>query len=695
MRRNFGELQIPRVRAGKVTIPKAHGKGRVTVIVTLDQPPLAAAHYARTMLGGRATGQLNVHSSSSRAYLASLDRLQAAAVAKLHRAIPQATVGRRLKIILDGLTVTLPVTQLPKLYKLGLAKRVYPSARFTMNLDDSPSLIGATAFINRTGANGEGMKIAVVDDGIDQTSTFFDPKGYTYPTGFPLGQKDFTTPKVIVARAYPGPGSGKPGQLPLDRKASFHGTHVAGIAAGNSGTTAPAGPDHPEVKGLTGVAPRAWLGNYRVFNAPTPAGNSAFTPQIVAAFEDAVADGMDVINFSGGGPMNDPENDALVEAVHNVAAAGVVPVISAGNDRDDFGLGSVGAPGSAPDAIGVAAVSNTHVFGPVLTVTAPGGLKPIPINKGASSTPSAWVSADEKLVDIGTIVGTDGKAVDRYLCGPATNLEAESSTLPAGSLNGAIALVSRGYCTFASKAFRAKAAGAIGIVYVDNRPAEANGVPLDVGIPAGMIADADGAALRAALKSTAGVASVRIGRDPLEIETGRGGTPTSFSSAGLVPFSHDLKPDLAAPGGAILSSTLRETIGEPFAVFDGTSMAAPHVAGAAALLLQRHPVWSAYQVKSALMSTAGAAWGDTNRTTEAPVLLEGAGPDRRQPRRRAAPVHRPAVALVPLPEREQGRRLPDAGRDGRGRRRRVRDVVGRARAARRRRRARRSTFRRP
>src|SRR4029077_9412552 len=216
------------------------------------------------------------------------------------------------------------------------------------------------------------------------------------------GQKNFTTPKVIVARAYPGPGSGKPGRLPLDRKASFHGTHVAGIAAGNSGTTAPAGPDHPEVKGLTGVAPHAWLGSYRVFNVPTPAGNSAYTPQIVAAFEDAVADGMDVINFSGGGPMNDPENDALVEAVHNVAAAGVVPVISAGNDRDDFGLGSVGAPGSAPDAIGVAAVSNTHVFGPVLTVSAPAGLAPIPFNRGAGTPPAAWASSDQKLVDVGT-----------------------------------------------------------------------------------------------------------------------------------------------------------------------------------------------------------------------------------------------------------------------------------------------------
>jgi minor extracellular serine protease Vpr len=624
VRRDFGELQVPRVRAGKVTIPKGHASGRVTMIVTLDQAPLAA-HYGRSLFGASGARRLDVHSAESRGYLASLARAQARAVTALRRAIPQATVGRRLRIILDGLTVTLPVKQLPKLYTLGFVNRAYPSMRYTRSLDNSPSLIGATAFTRATGATGEGIKIAVVDDGIDQTSTFFDPKGYTYPQGFPRGDSAYTTPKVIVARAYPGPGSGKAGLLPLDRKASFHGTHVAGIAAGNAGTTAPAGPDHPQVNGLSGVAPRAYLGNYRVFNVPTPAGNSAYTPQIIAAFEDAVADGMQVINFSGGGPMNDPANDALVEAVHNVAAAGVVPVIAAGNDRDDFGLGSVGAPGTAPDAISVAAVSNTHVFGPALTVSAPGGVQPIPFDRGASTTPVAWGSIDQKLVDIGTIIGTDQKPVDRYLCGPPNDREAPTSTLPAGSLSGSIALVSRGYCTFVSKAERARAAGAEGIVYVDNRAGEANPLPIDVGIPAGMIADADGATLRTAVQATGGRAVVRIGRDPLEIETGRGGTLTSFSSAGLTPFTHDLKPDLAAPGGNILSSTLTETIGEPFAVFDGTSMATPHVAGAAALLLQRHPTWSPYQVKSALMATAGPAWGDTNRTTEAPVLLEGAG----------------------------------------------------------------------
>jgi minor extracellular serine protease Vpr len=624
VRRNFGELQIPRVRAGTVAIPPRHAQGRVTMIVTLDQPPLAA-YFGRTLAAATGARRLDVRSAASRAYLARLARLQARAVVQLRRAIPRATVSRRLRVILDALTVELPVKQLPRLYRLGFVNKVYPSARFTLNLDNSPALIGATAFSSSTGDTGQGVKIAVVDDGIDQTSTFLDPAGYTFPDGFPRGQLSYTTPKVIVARSYPGPGSGKAGRLPLDRKASFHGTHVAGIAAGDAGTTAPAGPDHPEVHGLSGVAPRAWLGSYRVFNAPTPVGNSAFTPQIVAAFEDAVTDGMDVINFSGGGPMNDPANDALVEAVHNVSEAGVVPVISAGNDRDDFGLGSVGSPGTAPDAISVAAVSNTHVFAPALTVSAPAGVAPIPFNRGASQTPVAWGATDEKLVDVGSIVGTDGKPVDRLLCGPGDNLEAPASTLPSGSLSGSIALVSRGYCTFISKSLRAKAAGAEGIVYVDNRPGEATGVPIAPPIPAGMIADADGARLRAAMAATGGVATVRVGRDPLEFETGRGGTPTSFSSAGLTPFTHDLKPDLSAPGGSILSSTLRETIGEPFAVFDGTSMSSPHVAGAAALLLQRHPAWSAPQVKSALMSTAGPAWGDTTRTTEASVLIEGAG----------------------------------------------------------------------
>src|SRR5213079_2119378 len=132
--------------------------------------------------------------------------------------------------------------------------------------------------------------------------------GFSYPAGFPRGATAFTTPKVIVARAFPGPGSGAQGKLPIYRQSSFHGTHVAGIAAGDAGTTAPAGGDHPRVTGLSGVAPRARLGNYRVFTVPTPIGHVANTPEIIAAFEAAVKDGMDVINFSGGGAQTEPAN---------------------------------------------------------------------------------------------------------------------------------------------------------------------------------------------------------------------------------------------------------------------------------------------------------------------------------------------------------------------------------------------------
>jgi hypothetical protein len=110
-----------------------------------------------------------------------------------------------------------------------------------------------------------------------------------------------------------------------------------------------------------------------------------------------------------------------------------------------------------------------------------------------------------------------------------------------------------------------------------------------------------------------------------EISTNRGGIITSFSSAGPTDFGHLLKPDISAPGLDVLSSTPPATTGSTFSVFAGTSMATPHIAGAAALLLQLHPGWTPYQVKSALMTTAGPAWGDTARTQEASVLLGGAG----------------------------------------------------------------------
>jgi minor extracellular serine protease Vpr len=624
VRRDFGERHFPRVRAGTIRLPTGHARGHIRVIVQLPEAPLA--RWSRTLSQSSGRLKLQVEAASSREYLARLVRSQATAVAQLRRAIPSATVQRRYRIVLNGLAVDLPARALPKLVRLGFVSKVSPSVRYTLSLNDSPGIIGAPQFQAAFGARGDGTKIAVVDDGIDQGNAFFDPSGFQYPEGFPRGGSRWTSPKVIVARVFPGPNSGPGGRLAVDPRTSFHGTHVAGIAAGDSGTTAPAGTDHPTVSGLAGVAPRAWLGNYRVFTVPTPVGNVANTPEIIAAFEAAVADGMDVVNFSGGGSETPPENDALVDAVANLAAAGVVPVISAGNDRDDFGFGTAGSPGTAPEAISVAAVSNTQVFSPALHVTAagpPASLAAVPF-RAAAAIPAAWSTTPRDIVDVGTITGTDGAPVDRLLCGPPGDLDAGRGTLPAGSLNGVIALASRGTCTFASKGLRVRAAGAIGLVLVDNRAGEANGIPIPLAVPAGMIANLDGARLRAFMATSGGRTTITVGTQTERIETGRGGVITSFSSAGPTAFGHLLKPDISAPGGQILSSTL-PLAGGPFAVFDGTSMAAPHVTGAAALLLQRHPGWTPRQVKSALMATAGPAWADTAATVEAPVTLAGAG----------------------------------------------------------------------
>ena len=253
---------------------------------------------------------------------------------------------------------------------------------------------------------------------IEDVPTPLGGAGFTPPTGFPMGQTQFTNGKVIVARAYPGPGSDAPAKLALDRKASFHGTHVAGIAAGDAGTCAPVGNDHPPTCGLSGIAPKAFIGNYRVFSLPTPIGHIAESPEIAEAFEQTVKDGMDVINFSGGGPAAEPLNDVLIAATNNVAAAGVVPVIAAGNDRDDFGFGSAGSPGTAPDAISVAAVSNSQVFAPALVAfdSTNKEILHLPVQT-RSETPDTWANANQQLVDVGKITGRNGLPVDRQLCG--------------------------------------------------------------------------------------------------------------------------------------------------------------------------------------------------------------------------------------------------------------------------------------
>ena len=406
---------------------------RVRVIVTLDDPPLAAATFARRLPGFGADAKLNFSSSFSRSYLGGLESAQAKAIASIREEVPEAIVSRRYQVLVNGFAVSVPYERLPDLLEVEVANRVYPSYSYTLNLNRGPSVLGAPAFSGLTGARGDGVKVAVVDDGVDHEHEFLDPTGFSYPAGYPKGTSGSTTPKVIVARGFAGPGASS---TPLDRDNSFHGTHVAGVIAGVKTDVEAGRPGicveaqggcHPAVDDLEGVAPRAYIGNYRVFNVPAPAplGGccSANSPEIVAAFEAAVRDGMDVINFSGGGPQADPRTDVLIQAVANIVRAGVVPIISAGNDRDFFGLGTAGSPATAPDAISVGAVANAHVFGPSITVRAPGGVGRIPFGP-ADNVPPSWISTDQRLVDVGTIGGANRQLCDGSLrCGLAAELD--------------------------------------------------------------------------------------------------------------------------------------------------------------------------------------------------------------------------------------------------------------------------------
>ena len=281
------------------------------VIVELASPPLAAANPGRTTYGP--VRKLGLATAASRSYLARLDREQ--------DALP------RLRLITGILHVTPPVT-----YRLAL--------------DRSPTQIGAPAIWGPVlDTAGQGMKIGILDEGIDQTHPFFDPKGYTMPAGYPKGDTAFTTAKVIVARAFPPAGSTYANaSKPFDPAESSHGMHVAGIAAGNAGTRAGGGVT------VSGVAPKAYLGNYKIYTQPTDAGVGldGNAPEIVAGIEAAVADGMDVINLSIGEPSVPLARDPVARALGAAADADVVPVVAAGNEFENLGAGSVTSPGGHP-----------------------------------------------------------------------------------------------------------------------------------------------------------------------------------------------------------------------------------------------------------------------------------------------------------------------------------------------------------
>ena len=486
---------------------------------------------------------------------------------------PLVRVTGHLHTVINALVVSGPSRSLDRLARLPGVRRVWRGASYHAQTDRVPLAVGATqlwgGLLGSAPALGDGVRIAIIDDGIDISRPAFSGDGYSYPPGFPKGIAGATNGKVIVARSFPPPGAIARERTAFDPTASDHGTHVAGIAAGAAGLVAHIGGDSYT---LSGVAPRAYLGNYRVLTVETPGfGLDGNGVAIAQAIDRAVADGMDVLNLSVGEPEVDPANDLTARAIAGAAKAGVVTVVAAGNDGDDFDSGIVGSPGTARDAITVAATALGRFQGITLRVVS-GGVEPADLNAiGAAidrpeRVPAAWGAGVPLVV----------------------------STTCGGGQAGALVLV-RGCSPQAALARLAP--GALGLVHARDL---VEGEPPVVKAQSSIVLSVtkrSGALL--AERAAAGPITVAV--DPV-VRAQQGelaGTIASFSSPGPAAISLALKPDVSAPGVEVISTTPTG-----YAAMSGTSMATPAVAGAAALLRQRHPAWSAQQLKSALVQTA-------------------------------------------------------------------------------------------
>jgi minor extracellular serine protease Vpr len=325
-------------------------------------------------------------------------------------------------------------------------------------------------------------------------------------------------------------------------KATIHGTHVAGIIAANGK--------------IKGVAPEAKIVAYRALGP----GGGGTTEQVLAAIEQAIKDKVDVVNLSLGNDINGPDLPISL-ALNRAVDKGIVAVAASGNSGPN--VWTVGSPGTASKAISVGA-STPNMEIPTLLIE--GNRIRIQPLEGSSN----WgLDRSLELAD-----GGIGRKEDLH------------------NVQGKMVLIKRGTLTFTEKAKNAYAAGAKAVLIYNNLSGSFMGnLDTPMTLPVGALAKGDGVILQKKITNHRVTARVLVSEERDRL--------ADFSSRGPVTGTWDIKPDIVAPGVAINS-----TIPGGYLSLQGTSMAAPHVAGACALIKQAHPDWSPAEVKAALMNTA-------------------------------------------------------------------------------------------
>lgn len=543
----------------------------------------------------------------------------------------------RYDLVANGFAIELTAREADLFKHIDGVVSVVPDFKRRLVTDAGPAWIGADAVWNGTvaGSNirsrGEGIVVGVIDSGINASHPSFqdvasDGYDHTNPRGQRFGvcasgSDTRCNDKLIGIHDYINIACTFLTNTPAGTDCNGHGTHVASTVLGNPFTVTETAPTTSVNRSLSGVAPRASLIVYKGCLESLSCNGSA----LISALNQAVADAVDVINYSIGGPARDPWASLRVNglddmaAFYNVRAAGIVPVVAAGNEGP--GEGTVSSPGNAPWVMTVAAASSGRRFSTVLANVSGHGIS-TPLN----------LRGDAVTAGTGTAQVVHAKDFGNALCGAGastnnttTCTSSASNPFAPGSLAGKIVVCNRGEYARIEKSCNVKLAGAVGMILV-NMPGDVDNVLADPHfLPASHFDAAQGTVIRDLVEAArlgGGQISASITATTVS-NTGSGDLLAGFSSRGPVTgYAGVLKPNIAAPGLAIAAAAHRSN---GATVLQGTSMASPHVAGAAALLLAGNPNWNVAQVESALLTTATKSVVLNTAATAASYVEGGAG----------------------------------------------------------------------